>query len=33
MGLTLDSAAAPEVIERVRVEIDAGPARFIVLDE
>ena len=33
MGLTLDSAVAPEVIERIRVEIDAGPARFIVLDE
>jgi D-3-phosphoglycerate dehydrogenase len=33
MGLTLDSAVVPEVIERIRVEIDAGPARFIVLDE
>jgi D-3-phosphoglycerate dehydrogenase len=33
MGLTLDSAVAPDVIERIRVEIDAGPARFIVLDE
>lgn len=32
MGLTLDSAVPPEVIERIRSEIDAGPARFIVLD-
>jgi D-3-phosphoglycerate dehydrogenase len=32
MGLTLDSVVSPEVIERIRSEIDAGPARFIVLD-
>jgi D-3-phosphoglycerate dehydrogenase len=32
MGLTLDSPVPPEVIERIRSEIDAGPARFIVLD-
>jgi D-3-phosphoglycerate dehydrogenase len=32
MGLTLDSLVSPEVIERIRSEIDAGPARFIVLD-
>jgi D-3-phosphoglycerate dehydrogenase len=31
MGLTLDSPVAPEVIERIVREIDAGPARFIVL--
>ena len=31
MGLTLDSVVAPEVIERIRAAIDAGPARFIVL--
>ncbi len=32
MGLTLDSPAPPEVIERIRATIEAGPARFIVLD-
>ena len=32
MGLTLDSVVSPEVIERIRSEIEAGPARFIVLD-
>jgi D-3-phosphoglycerate dehydrogenase len=31
MGLTLDGPVPPEVIERIRVEIEAGPARFIVL--
>ncbi|HYG72040.1 MAG TPA: phosphoglycerate dehydrogenase [Actinomycetota bacterium] len=33
MGLTLDSAVPPDVIERIRVEIEAGPARFIVLPD
>jgi len=33
MGLTLDSPVPPEVIERVRAEIEAGPAHFIVLPD
>ena len=33
MGLTLDSLVPPEVIERIRAEIEAGPARFIVLPD
>jgi D-3-phosphoglycerate dehydrogenase / 2-oxoglutarate reductase len=33
MGLTLDSPVTAEVIERVRAEIEAGPARFIVLPD
>jgi D-3-phosphoglycerate dehydrogenase len=33
MGLTLDSPVPLEVIERIRSEIEAGPARFIVLPE
>ena len=33
MGLTLDSPVPPEVIERIRAEIEAGPARFIVLPD
>jgi len=33
MGLTLDSPVPLEVIERIRSEIDAGPARFIILPE
>jgi D-3-phosphoglycerate dehydrogenase len=33
MGLTLDSPVVPEVIERIRAEIVAGPARFIVLPD
>jgi D-3-phosphoglycerate dehydrogenase len=31
MGLTLDSPVPPDVIHRIRAEIDAGPAHFIVL--
>jgi D-3-phosphoglycerate dehydrogenase len=33
MGLTLDSPVTPDVVERIRSEIDAGPARFIVLPD
>ena len=33
MGLTLDSPVPPEVVERIRAAIEAGPARFIVLDD
>jgi D-3-phosphoglycerate dehydrogenase / 2-oxoglutarate reductase len=33
MGLTLDSPVTAEVTERVRAEIEAGPARFIVLPD
>jgi D-3-phosphoglycerate dehydrogenase / 2-oxoglutarate reductase len=33
MGLTLDSPVPVEVIERIRAEIEAGPARFIVLPD
>jgi D-3-phosphoglycerate dehydrogenase len=33
MGLTLDSPVPLEVVERIRAEIEAGPARFIVLPE
>jgi D-3-phosphoglycerate dehydrogenase len=33
MGLTLDSPVPPDVVERIRAEIEAGPARFIVLPE
>ena len=33
MGLTLDSHVTPEVIEAIRSEIEAGPARFIVLPD
>jgi D-3-phosphoglycerate dehydrogenase len=31
MGLTLDSPVPSDVIQRIRTEIDAGPAHFIVL--
>lgn len=31
MGLTLDSPVPPDVIQRIRTEIDAGPAHSIVL--
>jgi D-3-phosphoglycerate dehydrogenase len=33
MGLTLDSPVTPDVVERIRSQIDAGPARFIVLPD
>src|ERR671910_556818 len=33
MGLTLDSPVSADVIERIRAEIEAGPARFIVLPD
>ena len=33
MGLTLDTTVTPEVIEAIRAEIEAGPARFIVLPD
>jgi D-3-phosphoglycerate dehydrogenase len=33
MGLTLDSPAPPEVIEEIRADVGAGPARFIVLPD
>src|ERR687898_633939 len=33
MGLTLDSPVPADVIERIRADIEAGPARFIVLPD
>ena len=33
MGLTLDSPVPVDVIERIRADIEAGPARFIVLPD
>ncbi len=33
MGLTLDSAAPPDVLERIAREIEAGTTRFVVLPE
>src|SRR5919204_2281270 len=33
MGLTLDSPVPTDVIERIRADIEAGPARFIVLPD
>jgi D-3-phosphoglycerate dehydrogenase len=33
MGLTLDSPVPPEVIERILSEVEAGPARFLVLPD
>lgn len=33
MGLTLDSPVPPEVIERIRTDVHAGPAHFIVLPD
>jgi D-3-phosphoglycerate dehydrogenase len=33
MGLTLDSPVPPEVIDRILTEVEAGPARFLVLPD